>query len=57
MKFTVPNWHQSLIAKHAGLDPRSVAVRFEDDARIVFLQYDPRQEVTVNKTTGEVRKI
>ena len=57
MKFTVPNWHQSLIAMHAGLDPNCVAVRFEDDARIVFLQYDPRQEVTVNKTTGEVRKI
>ena len=57
MKFTVPNWHQSLMARHAGLDPEGVAVRHEDDARIVFMPYDTRQEVTVDKTTGEVRKV
>ena len=57
MKFTVPNWNQALIARHVGLDPKTVAVRFEDDTRIVFLLYDTRQEVAVNKSTGEVWKI
>lgn len=56
MKFTVPNWHQALMARHAGLNPEDVTVRHEDDKRIVFMPYDTRQEVIVDKTTGEVRK-
>ena len=55
MKYTVPNWYQSLIAKSVGLDPKSVSVGHEDDTRIVFLQYMPRQEIVVEKRTGEYR--
>ena len=56
MKHTVPNWHQALIARQVGLDPEGVAVRYEDDTRIVFLPYKTREEVMVEKSTGEVRK-
>lgn len=55
VKYTVPNWYQSLIARAAGLDPNGVSVGHEDDTRIKFLQYQPRAEIVVEKTTGEVR--
>ena len=57
MKNTVPNWHQSLIARQVGLDPEGVAVRYEDDTRIIFLPYKTREEIMVEKSTGKVRKI
>ena len=53
MKYTVPNWYQSLIARQVGLDPADVAVGYEDDARITFLQYKTRKEIVVEKKTGE----
>lgn len=56
MKNTVPNWHQSLIARQVGLDPEGVAVRYEDDTRIIFLPYKTREEIMVEKSTGEVRR-
>ena len=55
MKYTVPNWHQSLIAKAVDLDPKGVSVGHEDDTCIVFLQYMPRQEIVVEKSTGDYR--
>lgn len=56
MKHAVPNWHQALIAQQVGLDPEGVAVRYEDDTRIVFLQYKTREEIMVEKSNGEVRR-
>lgn len=53
-KYTVPNWAQSLMASAAGLDPDNVAVRFEDDTKIDFVQYMPRREFLVCKATGDV---
>lgn len=55
MKYTVPNWYQSLIAQSVNLDPKGVSVGHEDDARITFLQYKPRREIVVDKRTGEYR--
>lgn len=54
MKYTVPNWYQSLIARAAGLEPKDVSVGHEDDTRITFLQYQPHKEIIVEKATGEV---
>lgn len=53
-KYTVPNWAQALMASAAGLDPNKVAVSHEDDTYISFLQYMPRREFTVRKSTGEM---
>lgn len=53
MKYYVPNWYQELIAKSVNLDPKGVSVGHEDDTRITFLQYMPRQEIIVDKRTGE----
>lgn len=54
VKFTVPNWAQTQIAKAINLDPDNVVVRNEDDQSICFLQHKPRKEFLVNKTTGHV---
>lgn len=54
MKYTVPNWYQSLIARQVGLDPESVAVSRESEHNISFLQYKTRKELLVDKKTGEV---
>ncbi len=53
-KFVAPNWMQALVAESVGLDPNAVAVRMEDDTRIVFLVHKTRKEYSVNKTTGNV---
>ena len=53
-KFTAPNWMQSRIAESIGLDPNMVAVRMEDESRIVFLVHKTRLEYSVNKITGNV---
>lgn len=55
VKFTVPNWSQAVIAAAAGLDPKKVVVRHEDDRHITFLQHMPRQGFLVNKTTGNIQ--
>lgn len=54
MKYTVPNWFQSLIAKAIGLDPKGIAVRSDDDRSIVFLEHKPHREILVSKITGEI---
>lgn len=54
-RFPVPNWAQALIAMAVGLDPNNIAVRLDDDSRIVFLQYMPRAEYCVDKKTGTIR--
>lgn len=56
MKYTVPNWYQSLIARAAGLEPNGVSVGHEDDTSITFLQYMPHAEIVVDKVTGKVRQ-
>lgn len=53
-KFTVPNWSQAQLALAVNLEPKKIAVRNESDRSICFLQYDPRKEFLVDKTTGEV---
>lgn len=53
-KFSVPNWSQALIASAVGLDPKGVAVSFEDDSKIDFLHHKTRHEFLVNKATGDV---
>ena len=54
--FSAPNWHQKLIAKAVGLEPRSVTVRIDNDQLICFVDHKsrPRRELIVDKTTGEV---
>ena len=52
--FTVPNWAQSALARACRLDPGSVVVRHEDSGSIVFLQFDPRKEILVDKKTGNI---
>ena len=52
MKYTVPNWAQSLLAKASGLDPAGVAVEMENDALIIFLQYMPHKRIMVSKKDG-----
>lgn len=52
--FATPNWAQSALAKACCLDPGSVVVRHEDSGIIVFLQFDPRQEILVDKKTGNI---
>lgn len=52
--FQKPNWAQMLIARGAGLEPKEVVVRFEDDTRITFLKHINREEITVDKRDGAV---
>ena len=52
--FTVPNWAQSALARACRLDPSSIVVRHEDSGSIVFLQFEPRQEILVDKKTGNI---
>ena len=54
VKFTVPNWVQTQIAKAVNLDPDKVVVRNESEDSICFLQHMPRKEFIVNKVTGHV---
>ena len=54
VRFSVPNWGQTVIAKAARLDPDGVVVRAEDESRIVFLENKSRKEYIVNKITGTV---
>lgn len=54
VRFSVPNWGQTAIAKAARLDPDGVVVRAEDESRIVFLENKSRKEYIVNKITGSV---
>ena len=57
MAYTVPNWHQSLIALNVGLIPDQVAVSHESEFNIKFLHYKSRPEFLVDKRTGEVTDI
>lgn len=54
VRFSAPNWGQTVIAKAARLDPDGVVVRSEDENRIVFLENKTRKEYIVNKITGSV---
>lgn len=57
MKFTVPNWGQSVLARAANLDPKKVVVRSENECNICFLQHMPRKEFLVDKVTGDVMEM
>ena len=52
-KYAVPNWAQAALATAIGLNPKNVAVEYEDDRCIMFQQYLPHCVVTVGKTDGE----
>lgn len=54
MSHTVPNWAQAQMAKAVGLEPDSVAVRHEDDRKIVFLHYKDHVEIIVCKISGQI---
>ena len=56
MKYTVPNWAQSHLAKAVGLDPEKVAVEMENETMIVFLQYMPHKHILVSKKDGSVNQ-
>ena len=53
-EFATPNWAQGVIAAAAGIAAEEIAVRMEDDTRIVFLVHKSRREIIVNKRTGKV---
>ena len=53
-RFAEPNWAQKVIADAAGLIGSTVAVRLEDETKILFLKNSTRDEILVNKKTGEV---
>ena len=53
-RFTAPNWAQQLIADAIGLQGRSIAVRMEDDTRIIILDHKDHKEHIVEKRDGRV---